>query len=237
MTKLETLIIDRLKSDIISEKMFLPDEPIILAISGGKDSLAMYKLIKQFHTKIYPVHIKNKRDQQINFSMIDEVEVIETDIYDQSHLPDQRKNPCFICSRLRRKKLLEYAESKSSNKICFAHHQNDVIETLLLNMLFSREISTIKPVQSLFSNQYFIIRPLFNIEEELILKYCKEQKFIIQTNDCPENLNSKRAYIRNLLKSIKENHPKIDIYDNLFSSLKHIKEQFLPFDIEKVSIE
>lgn len=237
MTKLESVMLERLKFDISREKLFLPHEPIVLAISGGKDSLAMLSLIRQIHSNIYPVHIKNVRDQISDFSMISDVDIIETDIYDQSHLSNQKKNPCFVCSRLRRRLLLEYAQSKSSNKICFAHHKNDVIETLWLNMIFSREISTIKPVQPLFSNQYFILRPLFFIEEELIIRYAKEQNFKVQVNNCPENQNSKRAYIRNLLKSVHDIHPKIDIYDNIFASLKHIKEQFLPFDIEKDTIE
>lgn len=226
-----------LEREILSQISLLNDEfhlwekgeRIVLGISGGKDSLALWRLLRHFEIQIFPVFIQLSKTADPDFSDIQDLKIIITDIDQQSHHPNQKKNPCFICSRLRRKKILEYADSLNINKICFAHHKNDVVQTLLLNMIFSREISTIQPVQNLFNGSFSIIRPLFHTDEKLIIKYAKEQHLKIYKNPCPEDALSKRAYIRHLVEEINNDHPKIDVYDNLFCSLKSIKTDFLPF--------
>jgi tRNA 2-thiocytidine biosynthesis protein TtcA len=232
MSKLEKLLIEKLIDTKNTYNLWENDEPLVIGISGGKDSLSLYSILKKLHKNLFPVHINNNPDQPQTFSFQNEIATIDTNIYNTAHDPSQKKNPCFICSRLRRRALLEYAQKINAKTILLAHNKNDVNETLLLNILFSREISTLMIKQEVFRGQFHIVRPFFEIEDSLIRAYSKEQKFIIKTNDCPENNSSKRTYIRNLLKEIQSDHPKIDLCDNIFSSLKHIKSAFLPFDIQ-----
>ena len=73
----------------------------------------------------------------------------KTDFGPLSHSDYNKKNPCFLCSRLRRKRNLEIAAEQGCNKIAFAHHRDDIVETLLLNMFYAREISTMVPSQKI----------------------------------------------------------------------------------------
>ncbi len=232
MTRLETMLVEKIISNNHFYNLWCEKEPIIVAISGGKDSLALFSLLKNIHTNLLPVHIRIVYENNLSFSFMEETEIIETDIYHQAKQHSKNRTCCFNCSRLRRKALLEYARSKNAHKICLAHTLNDVNETLLLNLFFSREISTIKPKQELFGDEYQLIRPMFNIEENLLMSYVKEKQLQIMVNQCQESLYSKRAYIRDLIQQVQSDHPKIDINDNLFASLKHIREDFLPFDIQ-----
>lgn len=231
MTRLENLLIERINDCQTKFNLWTKDDPVIIGVSGGKDSLALYSILKKIHNKVYPVHIKNSLTSELNFSYLNEIKIIETDIYKESHLSTNGKNPCYICSRKRRKALLEYAQNIGVKKIILAHNKNDVAETLLLNMIYSREISTLKAKQEIFGGEYTILRPFFYVEDSLIKSYCKENNLVIQKNDCPESVNSKRAYIRDLITRLQADNPRIDIYDNLFSSLVRVKADFLPFEI------
>jgi tRNA 2-thiocytidine biosynthesis protein TtcA len=84
----------------------------------------------------------------------------KTDIGNLAHSDFNKKNPCFLCSRLRRKRIFEIADAEGCNKIAFAHHRDDIIETLLINMFYGREISTMMPNQRIFGGKLHIIRPL-----------------------------------------------------------------------------
>ena len=76
---------------------------------------------------------------------------------------NQNKNPCFICSRKRRKALFELADKLNCDKVALVHQRDDVIETLILNIFYGREISTILPKQPVFNNKFQIIRPFWEI--------------------------------------------------------------------------
>ncbi len=232
MTRLERLLIEKIDENNQKYQLWTNSEPLVIAISGGKDSLSLYSLMKKIHNHLLPVHLRIINENLMHFTFKEETQIIETGIYSQAKEKSKKGNCCFNCSRLRRKALLEFAKSNQAHKILLAHTLNDTIETLLLNMLFSREISTLKSRQELFNGEYELIRPMYNIEDKLIKSYVKEKQFDIMVNLCPENNNSKRAYIRNLLTQIQSDHPHLNIYDNLFASIQHIKKSFLPFKIE-----
>jgi len=149
----------------------------------------------------------------------------KTDIGTLAHSDYNKKNPCFLCSRLRRKRIFEIAESEDCNKIAFAHHRDDIIETLLINMFYGREISTMMPSQRIFGGKLHIIRPLAYLKEELVKKYSKERQFPVLKNDCPTSLTSKRIYIKNLLKQLEQDNP--EIRDNIYKAMSHVKTDYM----------
>jgi len=142
-----------------------------------------------------------------------------------AHSDFNRKNPCFLCSRLRRKRIFEIADEKGCNKIAFAHHRDDIIETLLINMFYGREISTMMPNQSIFGGKLHIIRPLAYLQEELVKKYSSERQFPAVKNDCPTSKISKRVYVKNLLNELERDNK--EIRDNIYKAMGHIKMDYL----------
>jgi len=153
--------------------------------------------------------------------------VIErSDIGPLSHSEYNQKNPCFLCSRLRRKLIFETAEKTGCNKIAFAHHRDDIIETLLLNIFYGREISTMVPDQPVFSGKLHIIRPLAYIPEELLKRYAQERGFPAIENLCPTGLVSKRRSIKDILDKLEEDNPQIR--DNIWKAMGHVKMDYIP---------
>jgi tRNA 2-thiocytidine biosynthesis protein TtcA len=150
----------------------------------------------------------------------------KTDIGPLSHSEYNRKNPCFLCSRLRRKRIFEIAAQEGCSKIAFAHHKDDIIETLLINLFYGREISTMMPDQPIFQGKLHIIRPFAYINEELIKKYGKEQGFPVIENTCPTSKTSRRVYIKKLLRELEKENK--DIRGNIYKAMSRVKMDYLP---------
>jgi tRNA 2-thiocytidine biosynthesis protein TtcA len=232
MTGLEKRLIELISNAKQTWDLFQEDEKLIVGVSGGKDSLALLYLLEKLTTNLHPVHIRLDSSHDISFITRNnlKVEVLESDVYAQSHKPESKKHPCFVCSRKRRKMLIEYAEANGIRKIVLGHHRDDVCQTLLMNMMYSREISTLQPKQELFAGKFEIIRPLYLIPEEFLLKLSKEQDWVIAKPACAEADSSKRVYVKRFIDKLQKDHPKIDVYDNIFASLKQVKPDFLPFE-------
>jgi tRNA 2-thiocytidine biosynthesis protein TtcA len=212
---------------------------VLVGVSGGLDSLVLLDLMRTPMVylpsfSVLAVNIDHGFDE--NYETYNTLEAYlkaggydyvmeKTDIGVFAHSDKNRKNPCFLCSRLRRKRIVEIAEDNGCNKIAFAHHKDDIIETLLLNIFYAREISTMVPNQSLFKGKFHIIRPLAYIAEELIKRYAGEREFPIMENMCPTSGISKRMYIKNLLNELEKDNK--DIRENIFKSMTHVKPEYL----------
>ncbi|MCK5817473.1 MAG: hypothetical protein KAH15_05665 [Candidatus Marinimicrobia bacterium] len=229
MTKLETTLIKYIEKANKKWDMFKTGERLVIGISGGKDSLACLRLLSFFDVEITAVYVDffNKND--------DRLELYCRNYADYKHIISDAlkgklssENICFSCSRQRKRLLLETTESLNANKVILGHHKNDVVETLLLNQIYSREISTMSPKQALFKGSYHIIRPMYLIPEPMLLTYVSEQNIPTFDLRCDFEQNTKRKYIKDLLKNIQDNSPGIDVIDNIFSSMDHIKPEFLP---------
>jgi len=229
MTKLETTLINYIEEANEKWQLFQKGEKLVIGISGGKDSLACLRLLSFFDLEITAVYVDffDKHD--------DKLKAYCDNYADYKHISSDTledkldtKNICFTCSRQRKRLLLETAESIKASKVGLGHHKNDVVETLLLNQIYSREISTMSPKQALFKGAYHIIRPMYLIPEPMLLTYVREQNIPSFDLKCDFEQNTKRKYIKELLRTIQENSPGIDIIDNIFSSMDHIKPGFLP---------
>ncbi len=229
MTKLETTLVKYIEEANKKWNLFTKGERLVIGISGGKDSLACLKLLSFFDVELTTVYVDffDKYD--------DDLEIYCSDYADYKHIRSDVlknifniKNICFSCSRQRKRLLLETAELTGSNKVVLGHHKNDVVETLLLNQIYSREISTMSPKQALFKGSYQIIRPMYMIPEPMLVTYAKEQDIPAFDLRCDFERNTKRKYIKDLLDQIQNNSPGIDVIDNIFSSLDQIKPDFLP---------
>lgn len=212
---------------------------LLVGVSGGSDSLALLDLLNSPMVFIPPFSLKVvhldpgfdplyegygtlERYLQANgYAYIME----KTDFGPLAHSDYNKKNPCFLCSRLRRKRIFEIAAEQNCNKIAFAHHRDDIVETLLLNMFYAREISTMVPNQRIFGGKLHIIRPLAYIREPLVKKYAAERRFPVHENGCPTSKTSRRLYIKNLLNELEKENK--DIRQNIFRSMGHVKMDYL----------
>ncbi len=229
-----------LEKAVMDHSMIEEGDRVLIGVSGGMDSLALLDLLNTpmvyvprfsiLAVNIDPGFDRTYRDYDLLASHLAEggysCIMEKTDIGPLSHSDYNRKNPCFLCSRLRRKRIFEIAAEEKCNKIAIAHHKDDIIETLLINLFFGREISTMMPKQSIFGGKLHIIRPLAYIGEELVKKYGKEQGFPAIENKCPTSKTSRRVYIKNLLRELEKENK--DIRENIYKALKHVKMDYLP---------
>jgi tRNA 2-thiocytidine biosynthesis protein TtcA len=223
----------------VDYRMIEEGDRILIGVSGGADSFALLDLLDSqmvfvprfsfiavnvdmgFDPDYIAYRELGKYFQENNYRYVIE----KSDIGILSHSDFNKKNPCFLCSRLRRKRIFEIAEAEGCNKIAFAHHRDDIIETLLINMFYGREISTMMPNQRIFGGKLHIIRPLAYLREELVKKYSKERQFPTVKNDCPTSLTSKRVYIKNLLNELELDNK--EIRDNIYKAMSHVKPDYL----------
>ena len=228
-----------LEKAVLDFNMIQEGDRVLVGVSGGVDSLALLDLLDSpmifvpkfsilavnidmgFDSSYCSYNMLEKYLQTKNYQYIME----KTDIGTLAHSDYNKKNPCFLCSRLRRKRIFEIAAAEGCNKIAFAHHRDDIIETLLINMFYGREISTMMPNQRIFGGKLHIIRPLAYLREELVKKYNKERQFPAVKNDCPTSKTSKRVYVKNLLNELEKDNK--EIRDNIYKAMSHVKPDYL----------
>jgi tRNA 2-thiocytidine biosynthesis protein TtcA len=222
--------------------MLQQGDRVIVGVSGGADSLALIKLITGqllFVPKpewILAVHVdlgfegtegSETRILEEYFKQEGYNYLIEkTNIGKLAHSDFNRKaSPCFLCSRLRRRKLFERAREFKCNKVALAHNRDDVIETFLLNILFAREISTMVPIQSYFGGEFELIRPLAYVDEYILKNFSKEASLPVIPNPCPTADHTKRKYVKDLIKKLDKDHR--GVKENIFKSMYHMKPDYL----------
>jgi tRNA 2-thiocytidine biosynthesis protein TtcA len=221
-------------------QMIQSGDRILAGLSGGADSFTLLELLTgrkiylPSDISIFAVHLDmgfKKDDADLaNLRLYLDKKNIEyyiekTDFGPLAHSDFNRHNPCFLCSRLRRKRLFELAKEHECKKIALGHHKDDIVETLLINMFYAREISTMMPKQELFKGLFYIIRPMSYIWEKKIKEYADQQNFPVFDNDCPTSQISKREEVKNLLNDLSRKNKLIK--ENIFKSMKHIKRDYL----------
>ena len=218
--------------------MIRDGDRIVVGVSGGSDSLTLAWMLNERLARIpvqyelFPVFIDPGFDNGFGKPLKRYCETLGlslrveyTDCGIIGHSPENRENPCFLCSRLRRKRLFEVAAELNCQKIALGHNRDDIIETLFLNMCYAGEISTMQPAQPFFKNKYTVIRPLAFADEAVIRRFAREQKFPDFVNPCPSAGRSKRREIKTLLYQLYRSNRKIK--GNIFRSMSHVNVDYL----------
>ncbi|MGD2012579.1 MAG: ATP-binding protein [Desulfobacterales bacterium] len=219
-------------------QMISDGDRIVVGVSGGADSLSLMRLLTERRARIpidydlFAVYIDPGFEgsfaealkaycEQLGFAL----RVEYTDYGLQGHSSTNRENPCFLCSKLRRRRLFEIAAELGCHKLALGHNKDDVIETLFLNICYAGEISTMLPSQTLFEQKFTLIRPLAFADEDLIRSFARDQRFPDFENPCPTAKTSKRQEIKSLLQQLYRSNPKIK--GNIFRSMSHVKLEYL----------
>ena len=220
-----------------------PNDKIAVCISGGKDSMLMAKLFQELkrHDK-FPFEVvflvmdpgyspENRRVIEENArSMSIPVHIFESDIFDSVY--NIEKNPCYICARMRRGYLYSHAKALGCNKIALGHHFDDVIETILMGMLYGGQVQTMMPkLHSTNFEGMELIRPLYLVREDDI-KHWRDYndlhflrcacRFTEACAAVPPNgdSGSKRLETKKLIAELKKTNPFIE--SNLFKSMQNV---------------
>jgi tRNA 2-thiocytidine biosynthesis protein TtcA len=218
--------------------MVSDNDRIAVGLSGGKDSLTLMWFLNERLRRVpvdymlFPIYIDPgfeggyadslfRHCHQMGYTLT----VDYTDHGVIAHSTENRENPCFLCAKLRRKRIFEIAHCLGCNKVALAHNKDDLIETLFLNMFYAGEISTMKPAQSFFKGEFYLIRPFCFADENLIRKFALQQRFPEFTNPCPTAKVSKRKEIKKLLNNLYISNKKIK--GNIFRAMQHIKQDYL----------
>ena len=239
MTDYATKEIKRLMGKAIhNHEMIRDGDHVMVAVSGGKDSVALLWLLSErikripIEYRITAVHVDpgfgaNSAGQMESFFLGNGFEhrVIKSDIGPRAHGPENRENPCFLCSRLRRKLLFELAAEIGCNRIAFGHHKDDLIETFFLNVFYGASISTMLPVQEFFKGEFTVIRPLYLVDEGMVRRYAQTMGWDEIKLGCPTAGSSKREEIKNMLKHFYRSNKKIK--GNIFHALKNVNPDYL----------
>lgn len=211
---------------------------IVVGVSGGKDSLTLLHLLNErrkrvpIHYDLIPIYIDLGFDAGRAEILRDLFEkrglpfhIEFTQIGKRANSPENRENPCFLCAWERRKRLFHLAHQFGCNKIALGHHKDDIIETFLMNIFYSAEISTMLPFQTLFKGKITLIRPLALIEEKTIERFAREMNLPFGSSGCPVSGKTKRKEIKEWIESLEKKNRKIR--GNIFRALSNIKVDYL----------
>ena len=219
-----------------------PGDKIAVCISGGKDSMLMAKLFQELkrHNK-FPFElvflVMDPGYSEVNRKLIENnarimgvpITVFESQIFEAVY--DIKKSPCYLCARMRRGHLYNKAKELGCNKIALGHHYDDVIETILMGMLYGAQIQTMMPkLHSLNFEGMELIRPMYLIREDDIKAWRDEHeltflqcacKFTEENQDAHDEENaSKRLEIKQLIKDLKKVNPFVE--GNIFKSVENV---------------
>ena len=216
-------------------------DKIAVCISGGKDSMLMAKLFQELKRH-------NKFNFEVVFLVMDPgyspanrqiieanakrmnipITIFESDIFDAVF--NIEKSPCYLCARMRRGHLYSKAKELGCNKIALGHHYDDVIETILMGMLYGAQMQTMMPkLHSTNFEGMELIRPLYLIREDDIKKWRDSNdlhfiqcacKFTDICSTCGGENISKRVEVKNLIRQLKETNPFVE--SNIFKSVENV---------------
>jgi tRNA(Ile)-lysidine synthase TilS/MesJ len=245
----------KLPEQILSEKLFkkicrkvgttLRDhqmieeaDHVLVGLSGGKDSMILLAALAErqravpFSFRLSAAHVEaNGIGYEIDRPKLSAFcKDLGVPLHYRSIEPDLNEDPskaaCFVCSWHRRKVLFTLTRELNCQKLALGHHRNDAIETLLLNMIYHGSISSLPYSLNMFGGRMKLIRPLMDLEENLLKEYAGLNKLVEVAKSCPHEDRTQRESIRQLIGNIEKLHGKGPY--NIFKSANKIFEEYLP---------
>lgn len=230
-------ILSYMRKAIEEYKMIEEGDKIAVCLSGGKDSITLLHALKSLQ-RFYP-----KKFELIAISINPGFEFFDTEflhkICDNLSIPlliensnakeivfdiRKEKNPCSLCANLRRGVINSIAIRENCNKIALGHNQDDVLETFLLNLLYTGNINTFSPISYMDRSKITLIRPLVYTPEKEIRRFIRKNNLAVMPKVCPMDGTSKREDMKQLIFTLTKNIPMIRA--NLFGAIQRNLENW-----------
>ena len=229
--RLEKRLNERFVKAMATYHLIEDDDRILVGLSGGKDSLLLLELlakrsridhprfkVEALHVRMENIHYETDTSYLQSFcddlgvplhvrTTRFETDVISSEVEMTSKDKRRQKQPCFLCSWMRRKEMFNLAQELGCNKIALGHHQDDLIHTALMNLTFQGRFDTMPALLRMQKMPLSIIRPLCMIEEQDIKTYAELQGYQKQQKLCPYETDSHRSDIKHLYESIEQINP------------------------------
>lgn len=211
-------ILSHVRKAVDDYKMIEEGDRIAVGVSGGKDSMVLMLALKELQ-RFYPKHFELEaicldlgfkgadytplvelcREKEINLNLV------KTQIGEIVFDVRKEKNPCSLCSKMRRGALHEKAKELGCNKVALGHHYDDVLETFFLCLFNEGRISCFSPVTYLDRTELFLIRPFIYMEEREIKRYVYDNSVPVIHNPCPADGKTNRQDMKDFVAQLNRN--------------------------------
>lgn len=210
--------------------MIQDGDKIAIGISGGKDSLTLlYALhgLQRFYPKKFTLEAITvdlghpgfdvSKLQELCERMDVPYTVVKTEIAQIVFKERKEKNPCSLCAKMRKGALNDAARQLGCNKIAYAHHKDDIIETMLMSLLYEGHFYSFPPITYLDRMDLTVIRPMMYVKEVDVKGFSKKYNLPIEKSPCPADGYTKRQYVKDLLRTLNQENP--GVKERMFSAI------------------
>lgn len=212
--------------------MIEENDRIAVGISGGKDSLTLlYALhgLRRFYPKHFDIlavtvdlgfqNLDLDRVKALCRELDVEYTIVETDIAKVVFEERREENPCSLCAKMRKGALNQAIKAAGCRKVAYAHHKDDVVETMLMSLIFEGRLHTFAPVTYLDRMQLTVIRPLMYMKEADVIGFVHKYEVPVVKSPCPADGHTKREYVKNLLRQINLENP--GVKERMFTAIQN----------------
>ena len=206
-------------------------DKIAVGISGGKDSLTLLTALahmRRFYPKKYEL-VAITIDLGFNNLNLDKITefckdldveyvIVKTDIAQIVFEERKEKSPCSLCAKMRKGALNDAMKVKGVNKIAYAHHKDDVVDTMMMSLIYEGRFHTFAPVTYLDRTDLHVIRPLIYMNEADVIGFVNKNNIPVVKSPCPVDKHTKREYVKDLLKDLNRENP--GVKQRMFTAIK-----------------
>ena len=218
-------------------EMIQDGDKIAVGISGGKDSLTLlYALstLRRFYPHPFELHAVtvDLGFENLNLGKIEALckeldvpyTIVPTQIASIVFYQRKEKNPCALCAKMRKGALNEAIRGAGCNKIAYAHHKDDVVETLMLSLIYEGRFHTFAPVTFLDRMNLTVIRPLVYMKEADVIGFVHKHDVPVVKSPCPADGHTRREYVKQLLRQLNLENP--GVKDRMFTAVQSGLEEW-----------
>ena len=224
-------LLSQVRKCVRDYQMLSPGDRVAVGVSGGKDSLALLRLLAELrdHSAVPFELLAVTLDmgyEEMDFSPVADLcarlqvpyTLRQTQIREIVFDIRKEENPCALCAKLRRGILNETAVELGANKVALGHHYDDTVETFALSLIYEGRISCFLPVTYLDRTGLTLIRPMLYLHEKTIRNFAEREHLPVVHNPCPADKNTKREDVKALLYELEGRYP--GLKDNIFGGLQ-----------------
>ena len=225
-------VLSEVRKAVDDYRMIAEGDKIAVGISGGKDSLTLLYALSSLR-RFYPHPFELVAvTVDLGFANLDLSEikklceklevpytVVKTQIGQIVFEQRQENNPCALCAKMRKGALNEAMKQLGCNKIAYAHHMDDVVETMMLSLLYEGRFHTFSPVTYLDDTGLTVIRPLIYMKEADVIGFVRKYEVPVVKSPCPADGHTKREYVKHLLKQLNTENP--GVKQRMFTAIQN----------------